>query len=163
FAPPPPNDQCGSERLLTSGTVLTNQTNVGARDDLQGQNACSQAGGLDVLYLFQVTGGPQRHRVVVSNATFSPVLYIKTSCSTTKDQIACTNPGLPGATIDQVFAPGTYWVVVEGQGGVSGTFDIALDPPPPNDQCAAATSIGPGTYAGSVFGASDSGGGSCGG
>jgi hypothetical protein len=104
-----PGDRCGEALPLAPGAVASSGTVTGdtfaARDDVAG--SCGGAGAADVVYRLDV---PRRSRFVASlDGEEAPhVLVLWGRCGQRAAEAAC------GRTLDEVLAPGTYYVGVDG-------------------------------------------------
>jgi hypothetical protein len=102
-----PGDGCGdAQPLHASDRQVTGDTFL-ARDDVSGK--CGGAGAGDVFYRLDV---PRRVRV---SARFDKeeskhVFILSRACADRTAEIACANK------IDELLAPGTYFLAVDGQG-----------------------------------------------
>jgi len=115
-----PNDTCTSPTPLTLGTALAG-TNVGAMNDYT--STCGGTGP-DVVYSFTL-GSTSDLFIGVHSTDMDPVIYLSTTCgsSTWCNDDAYTGV-LSSALIQNALAAGTYYLVVDGLGGSTGTFTI---------------------------------------
>ncbi len=114
-------DGCGDAAPLGAGSVGMSGSVAGdtfaARDDVAG--TCGGAGAPDVVYRLEV---PRRSRFVASlDGEEAPhVLVVWRRCAERAAEVAC------GRTVDEVLAPGTYYVAVDGaSAGAFGRFTLA--------------------------------------
>jgi len=109
-------DTCGDAESIpsTAGSLLGDSFD--ARDDIS--TSCDGSGGADVVYRLDVlrraqltariNGDEGKHR-----------LALQKTCGAPSSELAC------GTSIDQVLAPGAYWLVVDAADEASfGRFDI---------------------------------------
>jgi hypothetical protein len=101
--PAPAGDSCSNALPLAAGSTTANT--LPARDDVA--VSCGGQGAADLIYRIEAR---TRSRIVVHpNASqFAPALSLQSSCGGT--EISCA----VGGDIDQVVAPGTYFLVVDG-------------------------------------------------
>jgi hypothetical protein len=116
-----PGDGCGDAAPLVVGSGSNAGTVSGdtfaARDDVAG--SCGGAGAPDVVYRLDVQ---RRSRLVASlDGEEAPhVLVLWRRCADRGSEVAC------GRSIDQVLAPGTYYVAVDGSApDALGRFTLA--------------------------------------
>jgi hypothetical protein len=150
-----PGDRCGEALPLTLGAtgntgVVTGDT-FAARDDVAG--SCGGAGAADVVYRLEV---PRRSRFVASlDGEEAPhVLVLWGRCGQRAAETAC------GRSIDEVLAPGTYYVGVDGASPEAfGRFTLAYalrDLTGQNAACGGAPSLVEGRpLSGTTVGAAD--------
>ena len=102
-------DRCGDAIPLPVGPAGNSGAMVGdtfaARDDVSG--SCGGAGAPDVVYRLDV---PRRSRFVASfdGEEAAHVLVVWSRCAQRASEVAC------GRTVDEILAPGTYYVAVDG-------------------------------------------------
>ncbi len=102
-------DGCGDAAPLGAGPAGTAGSLPGdtfaARDDVAG--SCGGAGAPDVIYRFEV---PRRSRFVASlDGEEAPhVLVVWRRCAERSAEVSC------GRAVDEILAPGTYYVAVDG-------------------------------------------------
>ncbi len=145
-------DACGDAVPLSGGTVGTVAGDTfAARDDVSG--SCGGAGAPDVVYRLDVG---RRSRLVASlDGEEAPhVLVAWRRCGERSDEVAC------GRTLDEVLAPGTYFIAVDGAAPDSfGRFSLAWalrDLAGQGGACAAAPTLVDGArFSGTTIGAGD--------
>ncbi len=104
-----PGDGCGDAPALVVGSGTNagtvNGDTFAARDDVAG--TCGGAGAPDLVYRLDVQ---RRSRLVASldGEEASHVLIVWRRCADRTSELAC------GRSVDQVLAPGTYYVGVDG-------------------------------------------------
>ncbi len=112
-------DSCGDALPISiTDTKKIEGDTFDAKDDLHGK--CSASGAPDVVYRFDV---PKRSRVIgkIGEEEGDHVFVLMRSCTDTTSEIAC------GPTFDEVLAPGTYWLAVDGAAkGPIGRFTFQL-------------------------------------
>jgi hypothetical protein len=118
----PPNDRCTGAIALSmsgQGTTVTGST-VGATND----SGCGTGG--DVYYSFTLTRREVVYVHTHTAASYDTMLGIATGCTGT---IACNDDscGTMRSEIVRVLDPGTYYVVVSGFGGQTGTFTLRFE------------------------------------
>ncbi len=113
-------DGCGDATPLGAGSVGASGSVAGdtfaARDDVAG--TCGGAGAPDVVYRLEV---PRRSRFVASlDGEEAPhVLVVWRLCAERGAEVTC------GRMVDEVLAPGTYYVAVDGaSAGAFGRFTL---------------------------------------
>jgi hypothetical protein len=115
-----PNDTCASPAPLTIGTDLAG-TNVGAMNDYT--STCGGTGP-DVVYSFTLSSAGDVF-IGVQSSDMDPVIYLSTTCgSSTWCNDDAYSGVLSSALIQDNLAAGTYYLVVDGLGGSTGTFTI---------------------------------------
>jgi len=145
-----PGDACGDAILLGTGPTVSGDT-FDARDDVAG--SCGGASAPDVIYRVDVA---RRSRFLAGlQAQEAPhVLVAWRRCGDRTTEIAC------GHDIDEVLAPGTYFIGVDGASEDSlGRFTLAWSMKDLTAQAgsclAAPTLVDGGTIAGTTVGAGD--------
>ncbi len=101
-----PSDGCGDAARLPSGdSGSVDGDTFSARDDVAG--SCGGAGAADVVYRLDV---PRRARLTASldGEEGAHVLILWRRCAERAAEVSCAR------TIDEVLAPGTYYVGVDG-------------------------------------------------
>ncbi len=137
---PVPHDTCAAPIALTDGVPRTGDTTTGAHDD---EVASCDGGGdtPDVLYSYTLD---EARTVDLSVTTdFDAAVSIRSpSCAEEGDETDCVDSVSDAGTESIHFrrqSPGTYYVLVDGVGGATGTIDeISLTtsaPPPMGDAC----------------------------
>ena len=172
----PANDSCGGaqEISFSSSSVTLGGTNVGATASIT--PSCGFGVTSDVYYRFTVPG-PSRELVYADTAgsSFDTVLYFARDCgtalsaSTTNGDVVCNDDmgsaGCNGGLQSQVVAllnPGTWYLMVGGFGGQTGTISLRFQHLPVGSGGVSLLPAGATTQAG-VTGGSGSLGGACGG
>ena len=144
----PANDSCSAAQNLTftNGTVMVTGTTAGAFNDTGGQPlTCSAPSALapDVFYKFTLTQPQDVVVTVVSGTTssLSPVIALTTTCGVggAGNELGCDRTA--GTFTARRVLAGTYFLVVDGDGGSTGAFTltVTISPPttlPMNDTCA---------------------------
>jgi hypothetical protein len=143
-------DACGDALPLTGGATVTGDT-FSARDDVSG--SCGGAGAPDVVYRVEVAKR-SRFTATLQAEEAAHVLVAWRRCGDRSTEVAC------GRDIDDVFAPGTYFVAVDGSSeDTFGRFSLVWslqDLTVQAGACAAAPLLVEGrTVAGSTIGAGD--------
>lgn len=147
--PGPANDNCSGAQLITfaNDAAMVSGTTVNAFNDGAPLSCSADAAfNPDVYYTFTLTA-PHDVRVTVGTPTTSslvPAVGITTTCGASTGARGCGTGG--GQFTARALQPGTYFVVVDGDGTDTGEFtlDLALLPPtavPTNDTCAMATPL----------------------
>jgi hypothetical protein len=100
-----PGDGCGDAVPLPSTETTVSGDTFLARDDVAGR--CGGAGGPDVVYRVELT---KRSRVTAAmSGEEGKHLFVMTkTCADKGTEVAC------GESIDQVLAPGVYYLAVDG-------------------------------------------------
>ena len=121
-------DGCGDAAplgaLSSGGTGAVAGDTFAARDDVAG--TCGGAGAPDVVYRVEV---PRRSRFVASlDGEEAPhILVVWRRCAERAAEVAC------GRAVDEVLAPGTYYVAVDGASAEAfGRFTPRLGAPRPD-------------------------------
>jgi hypothetical protein len=111
-------DACADAIALTSSERSVTGDTFAARDDVAGR--CSGQGAPDLVYKLEI---PKRSRVTARFAKEEGehVFVVLRSCVDRSTEIACTE------TLDDVFAPGVYYLAVDGKTRDSfGRFSFSL-------------------------------------
>ena len=112
---PTPNDGCGDATPLRSSPVFGDT--FAARDDFAA--SCAGVGAPDVVYRVDVARR-SRFMASLSAEDSAHVLSVSRRCGDRATEMAC------GATVDGVFAPGSYFIAVDGWRDESfGRFTLA--------------------------------------
>jgi len=108
-------DACGDAQPLPPSEALVSGDTFSARDDVSGR--CGGAGGADLVYRVDV---PHRSRFTSSftGEEGKHVFVLSRSCGDRAGEIAC------GDAIDEVIAPGTYYLAVDSDASGFGRFDF---------------------------------------
>jgi hypothetical protein len=155
--PGPGNDSCGGATGISLATpeATLSGSNVGARGDLAAP--CGFNVGTDVWFRFTIAG-PSRELVYADTfgSGFDTVLYFATGCgtaltgTTTAGDAVCNDDsgsiGCSGGLQSQVTAllgPGTYYLVLGGYNGQSGSYALRFQHLPVGN--GAVGTVGPGT------------------
>ena len=126
--PIPPNDRCSGAIMLTNGSSRTDTTIDFEPDD----NGCSGTNFPDAFYTFTLS---TRSRVIISATDPAPpnanlYLSILDGCGGALVPGGCAN-GRPTATINNVFDPGTYVLMVETSPSEMTDFSLSMAVFPP--------------------------------
>jgi hypothetical protein len=97
-------DACGDATALGNGTTVSGDT-FAAHDDVAG--SCGGAGAADVVYRFDVAT-KSRLVAALQAEEASHLIVVWRRCGDRSTEIAC------GRDVDDVLAPGTYFVAVDG-------------------------------------------------
>jgi len=159
--PAPSNDRCtGAIELSLATPQVTFTANlVGANRDLSA--SCTSANGADVYYRFTIPAG-SRQLVYADTfgASFDTVLTFASGCTTSLSAGTTTgdapcNDDSCGTLQSQVAAllnPGTYYLVVAGYGGATGTTPVRFQHMPVGNGPLALLNQGSTTVSGSTSG-----------
>jgi hypothetical protein len=152
-----PGDACGDAAALGAGSV--DGDTFQAKDDFSPR--CAAPGTPDVVYRVDL---PRRSRLHVDVETQESelVVALQRACGDGQTELAC------GPALDQVLAPGTYFLIVDGQKpGAMGRFTLDTrieDVTALEAACKTAPLVGPGqTVRGDTTGAPDKFSSACGG
>ncbi|MGI5864439.1 MAG: hypothetical protein ACOX6T_20635 [Myxococcales bacterium] len=144
--PAPENDVCDGITLDLSTLTTTIQGDTTfALDSAEG--SCGGADSPDVVYSFTIPPGAS-HKVTatvtpsVATPNFDPKIYLRSACTSadTADQIACGDTTVTVNALDE----GTYFIIVDGDRGSYGAFDLTVtleDPFYLNDTCNSAFAL----------------------
>jgi hypothetical protein len=157
--PPPSNDSCASALALpfagnvasASGSTLQASNDNGPFELSPSCSQTARQNGRDVVYSFALAA-PQDVTVEVTPSAGSllrPVLYVRRASCTSQllaDELVCLERVGPARTVLTNLAAGTYFVFVDGAGGSSGAFTVAITrsaptTPPANDECTGAQAL----------------------
>lgn len=111
-------DACGDAIELGRSEPSVTGDTFQAHDDLAGR--CGGVGSADVVYRFELA---RRSRVTAhtKSAEAKHVFVVQKTCGDRSTELAC------GDTVDQVLAPGAYFLVLDGDGPAGpGKFDFAF-------------------------------------
>lgn len=135
---PVPHDTCSTPITLVDGVPRTGDSSVGALDQETG--TCAGAGSTpDVVYTY--TLGSNRRVNLQVTTTYDAAISIRSTCNNSVTESTCLDSvaGAGSEALDiRNQAPGTYFVIVDGVGGQSGSIDVSLStstPPPAGDFC----------------------------
>lgn len=161
-APAAPNDTCATaaELTFTNGTTTVTGDTSGATNGTASLTTpalptCAPAARFhrDVYYRFTLT---QPQDVTLSldaamGSSYAPALALLTACdgATLNEQLAC-NSNTPSTITRRGLPAGTYYLLVDGDGGKPGPYELTVTLAPPtmasaNDTCAAPVTLTPGT------------------
>lgn len=153
----PSNSTCATAASYAIGSTVTGDNTCSNAD--HGASCGLSAGGYDVAYSFNSTGGPTRYtvRITGSSTSYDTVLHAHTSSAcTTTDELACNDDfgagNISEINIDSPPAGPVYLVADRYNTGPGSTFTMTsmssvLTP----DTCATAIPIrANGTYTGST-------------
>ncbi|HEY3446112.1 MAG TPA: hypothetical protein VGK67_07080 [Myxococcales bacterium] len=146
----PPNDTCATAIDITTATMPVTGRTTGGTDNSAG--SCEgdyYYGGLqdgaDVVYSFEITGtDPKTVEITVNRgagSTYHQAVYVRSDCATTSSEKACAPYSSGGSTVKmKSLAPGKYYVIVDGEDGSAGDFQLTMTmstppPAPANDKC----------------------------
>ena len=140
--PPPPNDLCSGAITISSGsTCITTTGTLDAATYTAQAGACGASSGNrnDVWYSFVAQS--LRPTISLSSAPSqaSLQLFSGTCGSLTSVQCAVNNTTLTASSNLTIGA--TYYIRVWSDNNTSGTFDICVVDPPPNDECSNAVNL----------------------
>ena len=165
---PPPNDVPAGAIDITAGGSFAGDT-VAATDDVAPSPGCSgDPGGRDVWYTFTLSRQETVYLDTVDGETWDTIFDLRRApCSAASSSVACANDQCAGhsggrrSQLVQTLDPGTYCVVVDGNGPLAyGAFTLLFQHAP----CAGGRQISAdGWYDGTMFGSSNRFAGSCGG
>jgi hypothetical protein len=165
--PPPPNNNCSSATAIGNGTF--SGTTIGATND--GTASCgSSLTSPDVWYSYTTSAAGILYVDTCSTTSgFDSVVSVHTGCpGTTANQFECDDDGCghpySSLNVSVAGAGQTYRIRVAGYQGATGAFTLRTSfvlPPPINDACANATSIGNGTFTGTTASATNDGSTTC--
>ncbi|MDB4930014.1 MAG: uncharacterized protein JWM10_2498, partial [Myxococcaceae bacterium] len=172
----PANDSCAGAVVIPMTAANTNLTgtNVGAGVSLSAP--CGSNAGADVFYRFVVPGpSPEMVYADTQGSNFDTVLYFARDCSTalttstTTGEVLC-NDDLGGAgcatstqsTVVARLTAGTWYLVVAGYNGTSGSINLRFQHLPVGGGTLAQLPVGSSTQSGATSGAGLMGG-ACGG
>jgi hypothetical protein len=140
---------CEAPIPLVAGSVTGNTRHGEA--ELTG--GCGNTEARELVYRLEVPA-KQRVTVEVEPSNFDSVVYVrKDDCSSKDAEVACNDDAAlgskrsssnRGSRIDEIFDPGTYWVVVDGYNNESGSFRMNVqtaDVPSLADACSKATPV----------------------
>lgn len=100
-----PGDACADALPITTSEKAVTGDTFSAKDDFEGK--CAGAGAPDVVYRFEL---PRRARVTThfTGEEGNHVFALLRDCTDRKSELACSG------AIDEVLAPGTYYLIVDG-------------------------------------------------
>ncbi len=168
----PTNDLCPNATFATEGSY----SGYTATANLDGSSNCGTGGtgqGKDVWYRYQASAAGTVN-INTCGSSYDTVLSLHSSCpGTTANQLACNDDngsgngacggGLQSGLNFTTAAFATYYIRIAGYSGASGSYILNIVPiAPPNDDCASAPTITPGTYTGSTGFANTDGAATCG-
>jgi hypothetical protein len=176
--PPPSNDSCATALALpftgnvaaASGSTLQAANDNAPFDVSPTCSSTARQNGRDVVFSFSLTA-PQDVAIDVTPTAGSllrPVLYVRRASCTSQllaDELVCLERVGPARTVLTNLPAGPYFVFVDGAGGSSGAFTLAITrsaptTAPANDECTGAlplTFVGDvAQVSGTTFGATNS-------
>ena len=124
--PIPPNDRCTGAIMLANG-VSRMDTTIDFADDVRG-GSCAGTSRPDAYYIFTLSTR-QRGVISVSDGDGGSTrfyLTARTGCGSPSDSssIACTS-GNGSATLNHIFDPGTYYLLVETSSSDTSDYTIS--------------------------------------
>jgi Trypsin-like peptidase domain len=154
---PADGDTCADvAELRVTGAYMVTGTTADATDDYAG-GCVAASTAPDRVYSITLA---EETWVDAQVSGFDTVLYVRTDCADPASETMCVDdsdpPGQLGSGIAGWFAPGTYYLIVDGYGTASGPFQLAVSfvPPTTNDTCdvpgeisATGTQVVTGTFA----------------
>jgi hypothetical protein len=149
---------CESPILLVPGQSYVGETDEGRSLEEAG---CASSNSREIVYRMDV---PSRQRIVFDlDAQFDGVLYVRRADCTDRDaEVACNDDaGNPRRSkIDEVFEPGTYFVIVDGLRNEEGRFrlssTVTAAPHASTDKCSVPPTLAAAsTVSGDLAGLSD--------
>lgn len=175
YGAPPANDTCSGALPIVIpggmfGSVSLEGSTCAATPDF-----APECGGVaptpDVVYVLRLSTA-QSVRIDTFGSTLDTVLWLGAGNACPGTPVACDDDDSGGGTasrIEQVLAPGTYWIVVDGKNGNRGSFQLNVRtdpaPVPGNDRCENAVrlrpSVAPQLERGTTLGATDDGAAGC--
>jgi len=145
---PPANDQCGSAITISEGTPASG-TNVDATDDTE-PNGCSPSGlNKGIWYTFTSVSDTRVSLSLCGGTNFDSVIGLYSGSCGSLTCVASNDNGFglcgtASELTNVMITTGTpYFVVVGGNAGATGTFELTIDlfTPPGNDQCSGADEL----------------------
>lgn len=119
-----PGDTCASAVPYQPG-VATRIDTIGLADDLSG--SCGGRGAPDHVYRLDVQRRARLQASFGRGTDLAGVMYLQRTCGDATTEIACTTSAARGA-IDETLAPGTYYLVVDGESGDSfGVAELSIN------------------------------------
>ena len=153
FAPSaPPNDsRFSAAALLPAGQTVVGTNNYATNDSGTLTSCGSSSTGADVWYSFTATCDAN-YSVTTFGGDFDTVVTIYSGSVFFPGNVACNDdcnpPDRHSCVSFSVTNGTTYWIRVAGFAGLTGVFNLSLSAPSvPNDTCAAAAALTPGTTA----------------
>ena len=112
-----PGDTCATATAFVPGQDVSVDT-FSAADDLAG--SCGGQGSPDVVYRIELRSRT-RLRATFASAEFAPVVYLqRATCGAGSIEEFCVDAnGTAAGPIDRTLAPGTYFLVVDGESASS--------------------------------------------
>ncbi|MEZ4462234.1 MAG: hypothetical protein R3E66_21435 [bacterium] len=135
MAPAPEGDTCADAIPIAIGQTLSGST-VGASDSYSARavnDNCpnNPASGRDRAYVFRPTADGSVRVMVTPEATYDPAIYIRLDCDAAAclDGTVLNGAGTPESVTFQVTANTDYFIIVDGELGDNGTYNITLEAP----------------------------------
>ena len=149
---------CSEPYPLEPGRQASGDTNGGG-SAMRGSCTTGDSDAPERVYRLEVE---QRSQVSIHlQSSYDGALYVLQSCGDLGSEVDCNDdaPDTNNSRIERALDPGTYFVVVDGYGDASGTYDLiaSISPLQPVSQiCAAASSLSPGrAFSGTTTGTPD--------
>jgi hypothetical protein len=159
---------CDSPLALAAGVTAGNTR----RGEPEHAGSCATSDAKELVYRLEV---PRRQRVTLDvDARFDSVLHLrKDDCADPDAEIACNDDATAGkkgsgarsSRIDEILEPGIYYVLVDGYANEVGAFTINVtmeDAPTLAASCARGRPVAAARTVGTLDGAFDNAGASCG-
>ena len=131
----PEGDTCADAIPITLGQTLSGST-VGATDAYSARavnDNCpnNPASGRDRAYVFRAAAAGSVRVTVTPEATYDPAIYVRLDCDAAAclDGTVLNGTGTLESVTFQVTANTDYFIIVDGELGDNGTYDITLDAP----------------------------------
>ncbi len=142
---PGAGDTCADPVVIpTTGTQVIPGDTSTAYDDLTG--SCGSNNAPDRVYILILDETTVVDALV---SGYDTVLYLRSTCDDPFTEIACNDdsnpPGNLGSRVTRELGPGTYYLIVDGYGSNSGSYELTVSflSPPPNNTCDGAVDIPP--------------------
>ena len=133
----PPNGTCANPFTLPAAGGAFSRTTTGGS---QQSGTCAASGSAPEVVYRWIPGksGAARLETCGTGTNYDTVLYLRSSTCDSGPEVACNDDTCPVAVNDHwgsriaptVTAGQTYYVVVDGYNGRSGTFRLSVIPPP---------------------------------
>jgi hypothetical protein len=122
-------DVCRNARNLPLGSTVNGSTS--SAFDLAHASCGEDAKGKDTVYHLDL-GQRSRVRIVEHSDEFSPVVYVRRTCSDEQSEVACSD--ISGADSEAAFVsvldPGSYAVFADSRDQTDGRFTLAAETAP---------------------------------
>ncbi len=131
------NDLCDDAMAVACGDVVSDDTSDGNTDS-------NGDGSPDEWYSYTGTGDPQIVTVSLCGSSFDTILTVYEDCTLANEIVSNDDScGLQSEVSFYADGTSTYYIAVDGFGGASGAFDLAVTcvDPLPNDVCDTAEAI----------------------